>query len=105
MVEKLDPIVEPTTTGRPAGWSLDSPVLYLMLDTDGFRCLWGQRIEPATGALVGKPYAVRHFHRTIGMSTSFANAITNGGFIYEAAEVSANLWKLTGEGIGSRTGR
>jgi hypothetical protein len=29
------------------------------------------------------------------MSTSFGNAVTAGGFLYEAADASANLWKLT----------
>jgi hypothetical protein len=29
-----------------------------------------------------------------GMSTSFGNAITAGGFLYEAADATANLWKL-----------
>ncbi len=55
-------IDEPTTTGRPAGWTPDSRVLYLLLDADGARCLWGQRVDPATGRLVGKPYVARHFH-------------------------------------------
>jgi hypothetical protein len=91
----LEPIDEPTTSGRPAGWSLDSHSVYLLLDTDGFRCLWTQRIDPATGSLVGKPFAVRHFHSTKGMSTSFGNAFTADGFLYEAAEESANLWRLT----------
>jgi Tol biopolymer transport system component len=95
VADTLDAIDEPTTTGRPAGWSLDSRVLYLLLDTDGFRCLWGQRVDPRTGVLVGTPFAVRHFHRVVGMSTSFSNAITSGGFIYEAADVTGNLWKLT----------
>lgn len=95
VADRLAAIDEPTTTGRPAGWSLDSTLLYLLLDTDGFRCIWGQRIDPQTGALVGKPFAVRHFHTTLGMSTSFANAVTTGGFIYEAADLTANLWKLT----------
>jgi hypothetical protein len=94
-VEGLQAVEDPTTTGRPAGWSLDSRVLYLLLDTDGFRCLWGQRIDAETGALVGHPFAVRHFHTTVGMGTSFGNAITAEGFLYEAADPSANLWKLT----------
>jgi hypothetical protein len=29
-----------------------------------------------------------------GMSTSFGNAITAGGFLDEAADATANLWKL-----------
>jgi len=87
-------IDEPTTTGRPGGWSLDSRVLYLLLDTDGFRCIWGQSID-AAGRLVGKPFAVRHFHTTQGMSTSMGNAVNADGFVYEAADMTANIWKMT----------
>ena len=36
---------DPAETGRPCGWSLDSRTLFLLLDTDGFRCLWGQRVD------------------------------------------------------------
>jgi hypothetical protein len=93
--DSVPAIEEPTTTGRPGGWALDSRVVYLLLDADGFRCVWGQRIDPETGTLLGKPFAARHFHTTIGMSTSFGNAVTTGGFLYEAADASANLWKLT----------
>jgi Tol biopolymer transport system component len=92
--EGLRPIDEPTTTGRPCGWSPDARTLYLLLDTDGFRCLWAQRIDPV-GAPVGNPIIVRHFHSTKGISTSFGDAITADGFLYEAAEESANVWKLT----------
>jgi Tol biopolymer transport system component len=86
---------EPTKSGRPAGWATDSSVLYLILETDGFRCLYGQRIDPA-GHLVDKPYAVRHFHNT-GLqeySTSFGNAITSDGFLYGGGVLKANLWRL-----------
>jgi dipeptidyl aminopeptidase/acylaminoacyl peptidase len=93
--DSVEAIDEPTTTGRPGGWSLDSRVVYLLLDADGFRCIWGQRIDPETGTLVGKPFAARHFHTTKDMSTSFGNAITAGGFLYEAADATTNLWKLT----------
>jgi hypothetical protein len=91
-------IDEPTTTGRPCGWSPDSQILYLLLDTDGSRCLWGQRIDPATGRPVGKPYVVRHFHEfnaVGGVSTSFGNAVTSQGFLYETMSVRSSLWKLT----------
>ena len=47
-------IDEPTTTGRPAGWSPDSRILYLLLDSDGHRCLWAQKVD-ANGRLDGKP--------------------------------------------------
>jgi hypothetical protein len=91
---------EPTTTGRPAGWALNAPILYLLLDTDGFRCLWAQRVDPVSGRLVGKPTVVRHFHReqmasALGVSTSLGNAVSATGFIFETIAQRSDIWKLT----------
>jgi hypothetical protein len=86
-------VQEPTTTGRPTGWSLDSQVLYLFLDSDGFRCLWGQRVD-GSGRLSGLPFVVRHLHRIGGASTSFGNSITREGLLYERSNVTANLWRI-----------
>ena len=95
-VESAEQVDEPTTTGRPCGWSPDSRILYLLLDTDGSRCLWGQRVDPATGHLLGKPYVVRHFHDLAGqLSTSLGNAITEQGFLYETLSLRSSLWRLT----------
>ena len=90
------PINEPTTTGRPAGWSLDATLLYLLLDTDGFRCLWAQKIDRESGRPVGRPVPVRHFHGTIvqEFSTSYGNAISTNGFLYGGGTLKANLWRL-----------
>ncbi len=89
-------VQQPTTTPRPAGWSPDGRILYLLLDTDGFRCLWGQRIDPQTGRFVGTPYAVRHFHSTIQQqfSNSYGNAFTSDTFLYGGSRDSGNLWRL-----------
>jgi hypothetical protein len=87
-------IDEPTITGRPAGWSPDSSVLYLLLDTDGFRCLWGQRVDRA-GRLVGKPFAVRHLHeQNPAFGTTLGNAISPEGFLFEGTLLTGNLWRL-----------
>ena len=91
--ETWQPVDEPTTTGRPTGWSLDSRTLYLLLDTDGFRCVWAQRIDPATGRLVGTPSIARHVHEP-GMSTSAGNPIVPQGVVYERANITANVWRI-----------
>jgi hypothetical protein len=82
--------------GRPCGWSLDSTTAYLLLNTDGFRCLWGQRIDKASGRPVGPPMVVRHFHDTLAQefSTSIGDAITADGFLYGGGVLTANLWRL-----------
>jgi eukaryotic-like serine/threonine-protein kinase len=93
--ETSQQIDEPTITGRPAGWSADSRVLYLLLDTDGHRCLWAQKID-ANGRLDGKPYPARHFHDRLNsnISTSLGNAVAPGGFTYETTLVRGNVWLL-----------
>ena len=89
---------EPTSTGRPTAWSLNSEVVYLLLDTDGFRCLWGQGIDRATGYRTGSPFPARHLHRSVpgtgGVGTSYGNSITADGFLYEDMELTGNLWRL-----------
>jgi eukaryotic-like serine/threonine-protein kinase len=89
-------IDEPTTSGRPAGWSLDSRTVYLLLDTDGFRCLWAQRLDTARGRLDGTPIPVRHFHGAdwASLSTSFGNTISPDGFLYSTIRSRGNIWSL-----------
>jgi eukaryotic-like serine/threonine-protein kinase len=92
-------VEDATTTGRPAGWSADSRLLYLLLDADGYRCLWAQEID-GRGQVVGTPKAARHFHDWRGannISTSLGNAIAANGFIYESLRTSAALWRLIRE--------
>ncbi len=93
--EEWQAIQEPTTSGRPGGWSTDSRMVYLLLDTDGFRCLWGQRVN-APGRLDGVPVPVRHFHGVdwAEMSTSFGNAVSADGFMYATMRSRGNIWSL-----------
>ena len=97
LVEGPDQVDEPTTTGRPCGWSPDSRIVYLLLDIDGFRCLWGQHVD-GNGRLMGQPLAVRHFHSPIQddqFSTSYGNSITADGFLYGRSRTEGNVWTLT----------
>ena len=89
-------VEQPTTTGRPAGWSLDSAILYSLLDTDGFRCIWAQRIDRRTGRLAGPVFAVRHLHMQMenSPSTSFSNPVTVDGMLYERISRTGDLWRL-----------
>ncbi len=88
-------VEEPTSNGRPCGWALDSRVVYLLLDTDGWRCLWGQRVDES-GRLVGAPFPARHFHgvNEAEFGTSFGNAIAPDGLLYEGVRRTANVWML-----------
>jgi Tol biopolymer transport system component len=84
-----------TTTGRPTGWAPDSRTLYLLLDTDGFRCVWGQRIDQSSGRLIGPVFAVRHLHDLNGLvSTSMGNPFTKDGFLYGSNRMTGNIWRV-----------
>ena len=45
-----------------AAWSPDGLTLYYVSDRDGFRCIWGQRLDSETKRPVGEPFAVYHSH-------------------------------------------
>jgi Tol biopolymer transport system component len=87
--------IDDSFSGRPAGWSPDSRTVYLLLDTDGFRCLWGRRLD-ANGQAVGPVTAIRHFHGAdwTQLSTSFGNAISSRGFLYSTIKSRGNIWSL-----------
>jgi len=61
---------------------------------------YAQRIDTASGALRGTPDAVLHLHGSqtataTGVSTSYGNAVSAAGFVYEAINVRSDIWKLT----------
>jgi Tol biopolymer transport system component len=96
-------MVAPETDARPAGWSPDGGIVYFVSGRDGTRCLYAQRVNRTTGALVGAPFDVRHFHRARNvlrdssgfvLSTGPATAVTNGFFFYDLGGFSSNIWTI-----------
>jgi len=91
---KVFPLIEQE---RPTGWSPDGRLLYLLLDRDGFRCLYALRVDPATGRPSGDPFAVYHFHdqsRRWG-STGYGSAVVRGWFFADLTEQRGNVWMTT----------
>jgi hypothetical protein len=81
---------------RECGWSPDGRLLYLLLERDGFRDLWAQRIDPARGTAVGDPFVVEHLHdpRRRWGSTPFGNAIVSNAFVFSQVEMTGSIWLL-----------
>ena len=81
---------------RACGWSPDGRLLYLLLERDGFRDLYAQRIDQARGTPVGEPFIVQHLHdptRRWG-STPFGNAIASNAFVFSQVEMTGNIWLM-----------
>jgi Tol biopolymer transport system component len=84
---------------RSCGWSPDGRLLYLLLERDGFRDLYAQRIDQARGTPVGEPFIVQHLHdptRRWG-STPYGNAIVSNAFVFTQVEMTGSVWMLEPE--------
>jgi Tol biopolymer transport system component len=86
-----------TGSDRPAAaWSPDGGLVYLLLDKDGFRCLWAQRLNEAKEPL-GRPFPVLHSHGAAHafISTGYGRSIAGGRFIFDQRETTGNIWTTT----------
>jgi eukaryotic-like serine/threonine-protein kinase len=96
-------LVAPEEDARPSGWSPEGTMVYFVSGRDGARCLYAQRVDRSSGAPVGEPLAIRHFHsggRQVFrsglnvLSTGPANAVAGGSFIYDISELTSNIWLM-----------
>ena len=90
-------LIETTGGERSAGLSPDGRLLYLLLERDGFRCLYAMRLDPATGRSNGEPFPVAHVHEATRRwgSTGYGSAVARGIFIANLFETTGNLWMTT----------
>jgi eukaryotic-like serine/threonine-protein kinase len=83
---------------REVKWSPDGNLLYFLSERDGFRCIWGQRLDPKTKHAAGAPFPVYHFHHTQQSLTSIGSpgkvglSITDSGLLFSLAETTGNIW-------------
>ena len=66
----------------------------LVLERDGFRCLYAMKLDVATGRPRGQPFVVAHFHdasRQWG-STGMGSAVAEGVFVADLFETTGNIW-------------
>jgi Tol biopolymer transport system component len=81
-------------------WSPDGNLLYFLSQRDGFRCIWAQKLHPATKKPLGEPFEVQHFHRSRRSLLRIVNArseqvgfrVTNDRAFFSMDEVTGNLW-------------
>ncbi len=83
---------------RNAVWNERSDTLYFLSERCGFRCIWSQRLDPASKKAVGEPVAVRHFHSArqglSGIGDVGAIGLNqSGGYLYfTMVEESGDVW-------------
>jgi Tol biopolymer transport system component len=83
----------PTRGGQ---WSSGGDRTWSVNGRDGFRCIWTQRLDPATKRLIGDEQPVYHFH---GSRRSLTNVGFNPGLsvgpdklVFTQGELTGNVW-------------
>jgi hypothetical protein len=80
-------------------WSADGRTLYFISERDGFRCIWGRRVDSQALKPVGDAFAVHHFHRARRSIkdlplNAFSTWIAGHELFFIQAEQTANLWLM-----------
>ena len=82
---------------REPRWSPDGNVLYFTSERDGFRCIWAQRLDPATKRPAGEAFGVYHFHRARLASRAqnvgvIGLSFGGGKAVLSLEELTGNVW-------------
>ncbi len=94
---KWVPVTDGTQLDRNAVWG-SSGTLYFLSERCGFRCVWKQSLDTATGRPLGPPSAVRHFHSarqglsSIGDVGAVGLSYNEGNLYFTMAEITADIW-------------
>jgi eukaryotic-like serine/threonine-protein kinase len=94
------PITDGEGMERYADWSPDGNVLYFLSERDGFRCVRGQRLDPATKHPVGPPFDVYHFHHArqsigIGDPAFISPTVARDKMVFSMVETTGTIWMAT----------
>jgi Tol biopolymer transport system component len=81
-------------------WSPDANSVYMLSEQDGFRCLYAQRLDPATKRPVGPLIGVDHFHSArLSMGNIGYGQLEIGvaadKLVFNVGERTGNVWTLT----------
>jgi hypothetical protein len=94
------PITDGEGMERYADWSPDGKVLYFLSERDGFRCIRGQRLDPATKHPVGPPFDVYHFHharQSLGTvdPVNISPTVARDKMVFSMVETTGTIWMAT----------
>jgi Tol biopolymer transport system component len=78
-------------------WSRDGRHVYFVAKADGFGCIWGRDIDPASGRPAGSPYAVAHFHQAREMVQGSVASLGEIGLSTSRQFLAFSVTETTGE--------
>ena len=80
-------------------WSPDGSAIYFWQISDGFRCLWGKRLDPATKHPIGGSFPVLHRHAyqaypQSGGTLAVGGTAKNTRMVMTLSDSLSNLWQI-----------
>jgi eukaryotic-like serine/threonine-protein kinase len=92
------PVTDGSHVDLNASWSPDGNLLYFLSERDGFRCIWGQRLQPDTKRPIGDAFAVQHFHyprqslARVERADLIGLSAARGRLVFAMSELRGNIW-------------
>jgi len=80
-----------------ASWSPDGRTLYFTSNTDGYSCLWGQRLDAISKRPMGQAFAVLHLHGHLFFGHGGWSA-AGGRIAMALSEKTGNIWMMSRSG-------
>src|SRR5262249_17481492 len=82
-----------------ARWSPDGNLLYFISDRDGFRCIWAQRLEPASKRPLGPAIPIYHAHEARRSMMNVGSgpleiSVARDKIVFNMSEQTGNIWML-----------
>jgi len=97
--ERWIAVTDGNSLDRDAAWAPGGALLYFLSERDGFRCIWARKLDPATKAPVGEPFAVLHFHSTRRSLRRIVNntgttglSVAPGQMMFAFGELTGSIW-------------
>ncbi len=82
---------------QAANWAPDGNLLYFLSERDGFRCIWGQKLDPTNKKPLGAPFPVYHSHdprrsiRNVSQGLQ-CMSVSRNQIVFPMGELTGNIW-------------
>jgi Tol biopolymer transport system component len=92
------PVTDGSGLDRNAVWSPDGNLLYFISERDGFRCIWAQRLDPASKRPSGAAFPITHFHSArrslfpLGDVGAIGLSAAPDRLVFSLSEETGNIW-------------
>lgn len=97
--EKWIAVTDGNSLDKDAAWAPGGALLYFLSERDGFRCIWARKLDPATKAPLGVPFAVQHFHtarrslrRIVNNTGTTGLTVAPGQMMFAFGELTGSIW-------------